>query len=148
MPSAARAARRLKTTRSANVSEAKLAEREGFEPSVEFPLHTLSKRAPSTTRTSLRFRINHLRAVGNSVAQNPPSNPAAPPCDVGSVVYGRWKQIVAANCVRPPNVQRSLTAIAASTYATRASTSNVLGYAAIRARRGEMGRSAYCQSGS
>jgi hypothetical protein len=29
-------------------------EREGFEPSVEFPLHTLSKRAPSTTRTSLR----------------------------------------------------------------------------------------------
>jgi Recombinase/Recombinase zinc beta ribbon domain len=33
----------------------KLAEREGFEPSVEFPLHTLSKRAPSTTRTSLRL---------------------------------------------------------------------------------------------
>ena len=32
-----------------------LAEREGFEPSVEFPLHTLSKRAPSTTRTSLRL---------------------------------------------------------------------------------------------
>src|SRR5687768_1979805 len=30
-----------------------MAEREGFEPSVEFPLHTLSKRAPSTTRTSL-----------------------------------------------------------------------------------------------
>src|SRR5687768_14119615 len=27
-----------------------LAEREGFEPSVGFPLHTLSKRAPSTTR--------------------------------------------------------------------------------------------------
>ena len=33
----------------------RLAEREGFEPSVEFPLHTLSKRAPSTTRTSLRL---------------------------------------------------------------------------------------------
>ena len=31
-----------------------LAEREGFEPSVEFPLHTLSKRAPSTTRPPLR----------------------------------------------------------------------------------------------
>src|SRR3954464_4670725 len=30
-----------------------LAERVGFEPTVEFPLHTLSKRAPSTTRTSL-----------------------------------------------------------------------------------------------
>src|SRR4051812_38741703 len=43
----------------------KLAEREGFEPSVEFPLHTLSKRAPSTTRTSLRvFRISSLQASG------------------------------------------------------------------------------------
>ena len=31
-----------------------VAERVGFEPTVEFPLHTLSKRAPSTTRTSLR----------------------------------------------------------------------------------------------
>jgi hypothetical protein len=42
-----------------------VAEREGFEPSVEFPLHTLSKRAPSTTRTSLRvFRISRLRASG------------------------------------------------------------------------------------
>jgi hypothetical protein len=30
-----------------------LAEREGFEPSVRLPLHTLSKRAPSTTRTPL-----------------------------------------------------------------------------------------------
>src|SRR5262245_58854179 len=33
-----------------------MAEREGFEPSIEFPLYTLSKRAPSTTRPSLRFR--------------------------------------------------------------------------------------------
>jgi hypothetical protein len=33
----------------------RMAERVGFEPTVEFPLHTLSKRAPSTTRTSLRF---------------------------------------------------------------------------------------------
>ena len=30
-----------------------VAEREGFEPSVELPLHTLSRRAPSATRTSL-----------------------------------------------------------------------------------------------
>ncbi len=30
-----------------------LAEREGFEPSIEFPLYTLSKRAPSATRPSL-----------------------------------------------------------------------------------------------
>src|SRR6516165_8877322 len=40
-----------------------LAERVGFEPTVEFPLHTLSKRARSTTPTSLRFRINDLRTV-------------------------------------------------------------------------------------
>ena len=35
---------------------ADMAERVGFEPTVEFPLHTLSKRAPSTARTSLRRR--------------------------------------------------------------------------------------------
>src|SRR3954468_18732939 len=45
--------------------ERRLAERVGFEPTVEFPLHTLSKRAPSTTRTSLRvFRISGLQASG------------------------------------------------------------------------------------
>ena len=32
-----------------------MAERQGFEPWIEFPLYTLSKRAPSTTRPSLRF---------------------------------------------------------------------------------------------
>ena len=32
----------------------KMAERVGFEPTVGFPQHTLSKRAPSTTRTPLR----------------------------------------------------------------------------------------------
>ena len=31
-----------------------MAEREGFEPSIEFPLYTLSRRAPSTTRPSLQ----------------------------------------------------------------------------------------------
>ena len=42
-----------------------LAERVGFEPTVRFPVHTLSKRAPSTTRTSLRvFRISSLQASG------------------------------------------------------------------------------------
>jgi hypothetical protein len=34
-----------------------LAERPGFEPGVEFPPHTLSRRAPSTTRTPLRMAI-------------------------------------------------------------------------------------------
>jgi hypothetical protein len=35
------------------VRENRLAERVGFEPTLEFPLNTLSKRAPSTTRPSL-----------------------------------------------------------------------------------------------
>jgi len=35
---------------------------------------SISKRARSTTPTSLRFRINELRTVWNSVAQNAPSN--------------------------------------------------------------------------
>src|SRR5712692_7300207 len=38
-----------------NLLKAKrLAERVGFEPTLEFPLNTLSKRAPSATRPSLR----------------------------------------------------------------------------------------------
>ena len=40
-----------------------MAEREGFEPSVEFPLHTLSRRAPSTTRTSLRVYLSGIYSV-------------------------------------------------------------------------------------
>jgi hypothetical protein len=34
----------------------KVAERQGFEPWLEFPLNTLSKRAPSATRPSLHSR--------------------------------------------------------------------------------------------
>jgi site-specific recombinase XerD len=64
-----------------------MAERVGFEPTVEFPLHTLSKRAPSTTRTSLRFGINGLRAVRNSVAENPPSIPSVLPSGLESAAY-------------------------------------------------------------
>ena len=37
----------------ASASE-QMAEREGFEPSVELPLHTISSRAPSATRSPLR----------------------------------------------------------------------------------------------
>ena len=40
-----------------------MAERVGFEPTVEFPLHTLSKRAPSTARTSLREKVTGLGPV-------------------------------------------------------------------------------------
>ena len=81
-------------------SGARLAEREGFEPSVEFPLHTLSKRAPSTTRPSLQmFRINSLRRVW-------------------------WPETAncVANCVRPLNVPRSLTGISPAKLASEAGT--------------------------
>src|SRR4051794_25978787 len=37
-----------------NPNSRSMAERQGFEPWIEFPLYTLSKRAPSATRPSLR----------------------------------------------------------------------------------------------
>ena len=89
----------------------RLAEREGFEPSVEFPLHTLSKRARSTTPTSLRFRINELRAAWSSVAQNRPSNHTVQRSDLYSAVCGRVETERSRNCVRPPNVPRSLSGV-------------------------------------
>ena len=55
------------------VKDRQMAEREGFEPSVEFPLHTLSKRAPSTARPSLRAGKLALDAGGRMAAE------AAPP---------------------------------------------------------------------
>ena len=44
----------------ANSPIRKLAERVGFEPTLEFPLNTLSKRAPSTTRPSLLGKLEML----------------------------------------------------------------------------------------
>src|SRR3954470_24966858 len=42
-----------------------MAERVGFEPTLEFPLNTLSKRAPSATRPSLRhFALNECITLG------------------------------------------------------------------------------------
>ena len=41
------------------------AEREGFEPSVRFHAHTLSRRAPSATRTSLRIGCRRRRRRGS-----------------------------------------------------------------------------------
>src|SRR3954451_10213516 len=38
------------------------------------------------------FRINHLRAVWNSVAQNLPSIPPVPPCNLDSTTYGLYVQ--------------------------------------------------------
>src|SRR5690606_6273852 len=46
----------------------KMADREGFEPSIEFPLYTRSRRAPSTTRPPVR----PLAADGQSGADRFP----------------------------------------------------------------------------
>ena len=51
-----------------------MAERVGFEATVEFPLHTLSKRAPSTARTSLRVfassRLLEIKRLQAHAAQD------------------------------------------------------------------------------
>ena len=67
-----------------------MAEREGFEPSVQFPVHTLYKRAPSTTRTSLRtFGISGLRASGSARNPNCDRNCDTPPTGLRSLTGGR-----------------------------------------------------------
>ena len=38
-----------------------MAERVGFEPTVEFPLHSLSRRALSTAQTPLRSMVGFVR---------------------------------------------------------------------------------------
>jgi hypothetical protein len=46
-----------------------MAERVGFEPTVEFPRHSLSRRAPSTARTPLRgssLILAEPRLLGNA----------------------------------------------------------------------------------
>jgi len=40
-----------------------LAEGEGFEPSIRFPVYTLSKRAPSAARPPLRIEAGTIAAV-------------------------------------------------------------------------------------
>ena len=62
---------------------------------------SISKRARSTTPTSLRFGIKKLRTVWNSVAQNPPSNRPLPPSLTESASCERGRGPVVGNCVRP-----------------------------------------------
>ena len=48
----------------------KMAERVGFEPTVEFPLHSISNAAPSSTRPSLRagyFLIYHSFRINQTI---------------------------------------------------------------------------------
>jgi hypothetical protein len=72
---------------------------------------SISKRAPSTTRTSLHFGINGLRAVRNSVAKKSSFNLAVAKCAFYSAVYGRARREHRENCDRPSNLSRSLTPI-------------------------------------
>src|SRR4029079_7763650 len=51
--------------------------------------------------------INHLRAVRNSVAQNPPSRISDSICPLVPVVWRPARRDDSANCVRPSNVVRS-----------------------------------------
>ncbi len=41
----------------------KMAERVGFEPTIELPLYSISNAAPSTTRPSLRFRLRQSNNI-------------------------------------------------------------------------------------
>jgi hypothetical protein len=54
-----------------------LAERVGFEPTLEFPLNTLSKRAPSATRPSLRRESDGRNDSYASCSAADPGDPAA-----------------------------------------------------------------------
>ena len=83
-----------------------LAERVGFEPTVRFPVHTLSKRAPSTTRTSLRvFRINNLRAIGHRLSHTPrPLVHQTANANGFSDLGSGHSASGGGYCVRPPNL--------------------------------------------
>jgi hypothetical protein len=61
----------------------RLAERVGFEPTLEFPLNTLSKRAPSTTRPPLLFvlrlaKTNPSRTSRDAAPRRRSRGPAGP----------------------------------------------------------------------
>ena len=59
-----------------------MAERVGFEPTIRFPVYTLSKRAPSATRPSLPRRICPMNHLGTSESNLAPLDcPESSPCD-------------------------------------------------------------------
>ena len=72
---------------------------------------SFSKRARSTTPTSLRFRISKLRLVHNSVAQNTPSNRKAQRSRFESSVYEQDRIGCSNNCDKASNIVGSLSGI-------------------------------------
>src|SRR5271157_5060907 len=82
-----------------------LAEGVGFEPTIRFPVYTLSRRAPSTTRPPLRsfsrhlrFRIFRLEPTRTKMARraNPPgrsvSHRPVAFCELALSIRGRWRK--------------------------------------------------------
>jgi hypothetical protein len=72
---------------------------------------SLSKRAPSTTRTSLRLEINDLRAVRQTLSHSPSTSEPVLRSRLHLSGLTPTRTAVRRNCVRPPNVPRSLTSI-------------------------------------
>jgi hypothetical protein len=92
-----------------------VAEREGFEPSVRLPLHTLSKRAPSATRTPLQLwqfnaacrripahrPVDCMSQVGEpQVIRSPRTAKLIPYLSQG--VFPRW---IDGNCTSSPRIE-------------------------------------------
>ena len=89
---------------------AKVGGERGFEPSVEFPLHTLSKRAQSTTLTSLRLESMSCSRLGR-LSHTPVPRVRFLRTRLDSAGSTNSTLVERANCVRPLNEPRSLTAI-------------------------------------
>jgi hypothetical protein len=70
---------------------------------------SIFKRAPSTTRTSLHFRINGLRAVRHRLSHTPARSERLARSPFHSAVCSLTRTCVRGNCVRPSNLLRSLT---------------------------------------
>src|SRR5213592_4885251 len=72
-----------------------MAEGVGFEPTIRFPVYTLSKRAPSATRPSLRDRSGQYSRV--SGADNPRAGGSRDFRATGNVAVGTNRRFPCAN---------------------------------------------------
>ena len=82
----------------------------GFDVRQHARAESISKRAPSTTRTSLHFRINELRAARHQIIARRLRLPSVSRSYYDSAAYERAYARRRSNCVRPLNLVRSLTA--------------------------------------
>ena len=73
-----------------------MAEREGFEPSIRFPVYTRSRRAPSTTRPPLHMRRDRRSGKDDAahlVDLAPDAKPSftLPSCEAARMPIGAWR---------------------------------------------------------